>query len=346
LNLKELERIISNEERLRLILSSTTEGWWEWNVNTNQTYHSPHWYEMLGFQPDEFASSFDMWTTLMHPEDRERAIEEQHFYMQREKAWEIHFRMRTVQNDYRWIASKGKVVERDQDGNALLVVGIHLDITEKKKLEQIKQEKEIQEELMKGIIRVSHSSFKLYDFATKKFMYTSSGIYQSLGYTKKEFLELGKDFILNFIHPEDQAAFSDYVEKLRVCQDSQTYELVFRMKAKNQQYHWMMSRDAIFRRDTAQMPTQVIGSVIDITPHKELEDKIEQHLYYLEELSYRNAHDLRGPVATLLGLINVMEFDTQLITAEKMLAYFKRTTIKLDQVIRKMGNEIDQQRNK
>ncbi|MEM1135879.1 MAG: PAS domain-containing protein [Bacteroidota bacterium] len=342
MNEQDLEQIILNEERLQLILGATTEGWWEWNVKTNETYHSPHWYKMLGFDPQQFPSSYDMWYSLMHPEDRDRAVAEQAQCLKYKTAWEISFRMQTVTGNCRWILSKGKVVKYDSDGSPLLVVGVHLDITEQQEFERLKREKEIQEELMAGIIRVAQSSFKVYDFVTKKFIYATDGIYKSLGYEISEFSELCKNFIQNLIHPSDRNMFSDFINKLRASIEKNTYEVEFRLLAKDGKYHWISSRDTVFRRDENGKPTQIIGATIDVTFRKELELQMEENLSYLEKLSYKGSHDLRGPVATLLGLINMMEANISLLHSESTLAYFKRTTQQLDEVIYAFSKEIEE----
>ena len=43
----------TDANRLKLILESMIEGWWEWNVTTNNTFHSPGWYKMLGIEPQD-----------------------------------------------------------------------------------------------------------------------------------------------------------------------------------------------------------------------------------------------------------------------------------------------------
>ena len=333
---------LDNHDRLRLILESTTEGWWEWNVLTNETYHSPQWYSMLGFEPDQFASSFDMWTSLMHPEDRAEAMAKQQASLHADQPWELTFRMRTSDAGYRWITSKARVVKRTETGEPWHVVGIHLDVSQQKELEQLKREQEIQEEMLAGILRVSHSSYKIYDFMARKFQYSHGGIVGQLGYTEAEFEELAQDFIEKLVHADDQQKFTSYLSALRGQDAPQVGEMVFRMRAKSGDYHWITTRDSVFRRDEAGFPTQIIGSAIDISARKELEERIEQHINYLEELSYKNSHELRAPVASLLGLMHLLELELGPDLDHKMLDYFKRTVYKMDEVIRDLNREIDE----
>jgi PAS domain-containing protein len=61
-----------NEERLRMALEGTTDGMWDWNLATGQTYFSPGYYTMLGYEPDEFPPTDESWRQLIHPDDVER----------------------------------------------------------------------------------------------------------------------------------------------------------------------------------------------------------------------------------------------------------------------------------
>ena len=340
MNQQSIEQIIESERRLRLILENTTEGWWEWNVATNDTYLSPRWFKMLGYDPTTYSSSFDLWKSLLHEEDRDKAISLLYTHLEKDDKWELPFRMRTNVGDYIWISSRSRVVERDEHGNALKVVGFHLDITKEKQLEEAKKEQEIKEELIAGIIRVSHSSFKVYDFTSKKFVYTAGGIYKQLGYTQQEFQALCQNFIENLVHPQDVILFKDYIDGLKNDTGKAVHEVVFRVKAKMGTYHWIASRDTIFRRDGQHRPSQIIGSVIDISARKDLEEKLEGHISYLEKLSYQNSHELRGPLATLLGLLNLIETNAEVLDNDKTLEYLRRSALQLDEVIHRFNQEI------
>ncbi|NDY56136.1 EAL domain-containing protein [Desulfovibrio sulfodismutans] len=125
-----------SESRLKLALEAANEGLWDWNVASGEVYFSPGYYRMLGFEPEAVASTVEGWMGLIHPHDVElvKRLEVEHLGRHKEK-YEFEFRMRDGSGDWRWILSKGKVVERDRQGNALRVVGTHSDITARKEME-------------------------------------------------------------------------------------------------------------------------------------------------------------------------------------------------------------------
>ncbi len=131
------ESLRLSEERLRLVLEGTSDGIWDWNIETSEAYFSPRYYTMMGYEPGEFPGSYDSWRQLTHPDDVEpserivrRAIEEQ-------SSFAVEFRFKAKNGEWRWILGRGKVVESDAAGKAVRVAGSHTDITQRKRAEEM-----------------------------------------------------------------------------------------------------------------------------------------------------------------------------------------------------------------
>ena len=125
------------EERLRLALEATSEGLWDWNIQTGENYCSPSYFRMLRLDPAEFEpTTQSCWLSLLHPEDRDRAPREAMEKLSTVGRYELEFRMRTGEGEYRWILSRGTLVERAPDGSPLRAIGTHQDITERKLAER------------------------------------------------------------------------------------------------------------------------------------------------------------------------------------------------------------------
>ncbi|MBK7649856.1 MAG: PAS domain-containing protein [Flammeovirgaceae bacterium] len=120
-------------KRLERILDATTEGWWEWNTETDQTLHGPGWFKMLGLEPIEGEVSNSLWKERIHPDDRVRAVENQQLFLKSDDPWEQEFRMLHQDGRYLWILSRGKVLYRSTDGEALQVGGLNINITAQKR---------------------------------------------------------------------------------------------------------------------------------------------------------------------------------------------------------------------
>ncbi|MBX2975420.1 MAG: PAS domain S-box protein [Ignavibacteriaceae bacterium] len=125
-----------NEERLKLAFEAASDGVWDWNIRTNEVYFSPQWKKMIGYEDDEIQNNFEEWQNKLHPEDMHRVFThiEKHF-SSNSSNYEIEHRLRCKDGKYKWILARGKVLERDESGKPLRMIGTHSDIDERKKNE-------------------------------------------------------------------------------------------------------------------------------------------------------------------------------------------------------------------
>ncbi|MBN2145508.1 MAG: PAS domain S-box protein [Candidatus Aureabacteria bacterium] len=124
------------ETELKRTLDATTEGIWKWNLTTNSISFSPRYYTMLGYEPDEFPATYENWKNLLHPDDLDQALKTAQEYLStKPDQYENEFRLKTKNGAYRWIHARGTVVERDEHRQAVLLIGNHQDITDRKHAE-------------------------------------------------------------------------------------------------------------------------------------------------------------------------------------------------------------------
>jgi len=131
-----LEKLKFSEERFQLALDATRDGLWDWDLKTNTRYLSPSYIKMLGYEPGEFDQyKQSNWLDVFHPEDGDRLVATSRERLEKEGFYEIEFRMRTRDGNYKWILSRGKVVAYDENGRPARAVGTHTDLTTRKQLE-------------------------------------------------------------------------------------------------------------------------------------------------------------------------------------------------------------------
>ncbi len=136
------ESLRRSEERFDLAVRGTEAGIWDWDLRTDEVYFSAHWKSMLGYAEDEVGGHFAEWEARLHPEDRERAAATMRDYLGgRTPDYELEHRLRHKDGSYRWLLARGAMV-RDQEGRPYRMVGSHLDITERKKVDVKLRERE------------------------------------------------------------------------------------------------------------------------------------------------------------------------------------------------------------
>ncbi len=133
-----------SESRWNFALESAGQGVWDYDYRRRDTFYSPMWSRMLGYEPHEISTESDGWLTLVHPHDLPRLLhhEQQHLRGDSEQ-FECEFRMRHKDGRWLWILDRGKVIARDDAGRPLRMIGTHTDVTEYRRLtDALQEEKE------------------------------------------------------------------------------------------------------------------------------------------------------------------------------------------------------------
>jgi diguanylate cyclase (GGDEF)-like protein/hemerythrin-like metal-binding protein/PAS domain S-box-containing protein len=130
------ETLAQNLTLLKMALDGAQEALWEWDLISGKTVFSPEYYTMLGYLPDEFSANQDEWLLRIHPDEREGVMNKiQDELARQQEIYLAEYRMRTKDGRYRWIQGRGKVIAFDADGKPLKMVGINMDIHERKQTE-------------------------------------------------------------------------------------------------------------------------------------------------------------------------------------------------------------------
>jgi PAS domain S-box-containing protein len=144
--------ILHNQERLQLALSATRAGVWDWDLLSGRSTLSPELCGLVGLKLEPFASaSIEDLMAVIHPADHagaRRAIDQ----VRRRQNSVLHteFRVRYSRSEIRWVSlmgrgirdEKGRVV-RDEKGRVVRMIGIGLDITERKLAEEIQRKSKL-----------------------------------------------------------------------------------------------------------------------------------------------------------------------------------------------------------
>jgi PAS domain S-box-containing protein len=130
------EQLRRSEQRYQLVLDATRDGIWDWDLRTGQAYLSPHYYDLIGYRPEDVTPGLEFFKRSMHPDDMERVMASLEAHLRGETpVSELEYRLLTPAGQIKWIAGRGRVVERDGEGAPLRMVGTITDITARKQAE-------------------------------------------------------------------------------------------------------------------------------------------------------------------------------------------------------------------
>jgi PAS domain S-box-containing protein len=169
------------EERLELAPTAADEGVWDWDLTTGRAYLSPQYYRMTGYEPAQVTPDLEFFQKLVHPEDRAVVMDSMNAHLRGEtKMSDIFYRMVRQNGSIRYIRGKGRVIERDGDGNPLRMIGVIADETEIR-------ESEAHSELMAHALSSAFEGLALVDLKGR-FLYTNAVFEAMFGYEPGELI--------------------------------------------------------------------------------------------------------------------------------------------------------------
>jgi len=144
------QELRNSEERLELALQGADLGIWDWNIHEYQAVANQGAAQILGYSLDEIEPSFIFWKSLLHPDDVQRSVERVLNHLRGcTDYYEDEYRARAKSGEWKWILSRGKVTERDGNGNPLRMTGTYLDITDRKNSQlRVAEANELKEKIL------------------------------------------------------------------------------------------------------------------------------------------------------------------------------------------------------
>jgi len=140
-------------ERLERVLRGSTDGWWDWDLESGQVFYSPRCWEMLGYQPDEMPSDTQLWRRLAHPDDIHAATSSfDEAIAHAAQGFSTEIRLRHKAGHYVPVLSRF-MVQCNADGAAVLVSGTNTDLSERKRAEErLRQAAAVFETTREGVV--------------------------------------------------------------------------------------------------------------------------------------------------------------------------------------------------
>ncbi len=141
--LEQTERTLRvNVERNILATSAAKVGVWDWNIKTGDFYLDPNIKAILGYTDDEIPNDVEIWVKYVHPEDSKAVMEAAQACLDgKNPEYIFEHRMLHKDGSIRWILVRGKAI-RDENDNAVRLIGTDADITDRKQVEEALRESE------------------------------------------------------------------------------------------------------------------------------------------------------------------------------------------------------------
>ena len=149
-----VEALLKSRSQLLRVIEGSDQGFWDWNLQSNAFTVSDRFFAMLGYDKGEIDVSPESWSAYIPAEDLQKAHEsiERHISGQ-SAAHEVEVRCRAKSGEWRWILTRGRIVEWSADGAPEIMSGSFTDITERKRAEiTLRQAATVFENTQEGVI--------------------------------------------------------------------------------------------------------------------------------------------------------------------------------------------------
>ena len=308
-----------SENRHRSYIELTGQIAWVTNANGEVVEDIPYFRHFTGLSYEQVKGSG--WASALHPDDIAKTLKVWNDAVSSKSSYETEYRLKRHDKVYRDLLAKGSPVF-DKNGEIMEWVGVCIDITERKQIEEsIKSNEKRFRELIESLpqlfwtCRVDGPC----DYLSKQWVdYTGIPEEEQLGYRWLEQL-----------HPEDRdKTVSDWMEKVKT---GESFDIEFRIRRNDGVYHWFKTR-AVPMHDADGKIIKWFGSNTDFHEIKKAEEQLRNFNKDLEQKVDERTKELQRSKILLdetgrLAKVGGWEIDLKANTL-----YWSETTYKIHEI--------------
>ncbi len=260
------ESLYKSELRLKLAQVSAGAGLWDWDLLSGKLEWSDELYCLFGLDSKKPQATFDIWRSVIHPEDTQKAEERIQNAINNRIPLTNEYRVILPSGEIRWINALGSTTY-DDTGKPIRMTGICLDITERKRNEEIIKENEAR---LKHAQEIAHLGSWELDLITNHLSW-SDEVFRIFGLQSQEFPVTYERF-LERVHPEDRAIVdSTYTNSIREGKNS--YDIEHRILRKNGEIRFVHEKCEHVRNDSGDI-IRSVGMIHDITDARKAQTEL------------------------------------------------------------------------
>lgn len=258
----------SSEARLETAIWGAKIGLWEMDFQTDHTRWHNDWCESMDLPPCEGNDHVSRWDSNIHPDDVALAASRFSAHVSgKSDHYDAEYRIRTAVGEWRWIFERGRVVERAPDGRALRMVGVCMDIEDRRAAEQgaIEMQNRLESALQ-------HAKGAVWEHDIENGIVNSHEMYrqllgvESLPITPAERHALWR----SRMHPADAVRVAE-VEARVGSGELDAFENEYRLQSASGEWRWILDRGHVVSRLADGTPARMAGFIMDATERVEMQ---------------------------------------------------------------------------
>jgi PAS domain S-box-containing protein len=300
------EKLRINEERWQFVIEGSGDGVWDWRPLEKKTFYSKRWLEMLGYKPEEFTDSDNEWSSRIHPDDIAFTFAEISQNLSGQTDFFDHeYRFKNKEGNYLWILNRGKVVERNTNGEAIRVVGSHTDITKLKKTEDLIK---LNETRLSLAVKAGGIGIWDWDIVCDKLSWDDQ-MFVLYGLNKNDFTNAYEAWV-NGVYEADKQRGEEEIQM--ALKGEKDFKTEFRVQCLDGTIRHIKALGTVIR-DNEGNAIRMIGTNWDITAEKEALAQItareaaEKANQAKSEFLANMSHEIRTPLNSVIGFTDLLK---------------------------------------
>jgi PAS domain S-box-containing protein len=253
----------NHQEVLKLVHQVGRIGHWEWNSLTDENNWSPEIEALYGLPPGGFEGGYQGWAKLLHPDDLPKAEEDVRRALETGKYF-TEFRVIWPDGSVHWLEARA-IVFKDGHGKPVRIVGVNMDITERKRQEEALRAGEQRWRTMAEAL----PNLVWTDLPDGRCDWLSSQWGKYTGIPEQELL--GLRWLDTVIHPDDRERTLACWQA--ACADEADYDLEYRIRRYDGEYHWFKTRGVPVRNEQGKI-VYWFGTCTDIEDTKRIGERL------------------------------------------------------------------------
>jgi PAS domain S-box-containing protein len=312
-------------ERYETVAKATQDVIYDYDiVNDNLTFHTDAT-ELIKCFPYDIGNDIKWWRSLLHPEDIPAVLESQHKAITNlETNWRCEYRM-LCDGEYRYVYSQGYYIYND-DRQAVRLIGAVKDIDDLKRVNE-------ENKRLAGIITRINNMVVVMD-TDHRINWVNKAFEDYTGYTYEEVKgNYPKEFL-----GDDRISKDTLQEVYDRKKRLETFAVDVKHYLKNGSIQWVNAEyTPLF--DNCGKHTGYIAVHKNITERKEKEEKIYKQNKILQEISWLSSHEIRKPVASILGLAYLAK-NADSVEKDEIVAMIETCAEELDVIVHTINDKI------
>lgn len=306
----ELEKESFNSEiRYNKLLQSIPMTIYEGNKNWETISVNPYIENITGYTEEEFMNQEIKWSDLIHPEDKDEIIKESSKITEQQGTIIQVYRIIKKNGSISWVEDKKS--SKFKDNKFISLHGIIQDISERKHMTKLLHEREAQ--LLKAQ-EIAHMGFLDWNLKTDDIFLSDQVIKMFKLDPLKNWVT--PELLTKVSHPDDINYIQENLEL--AIEGAIEYDIDHRIILPDGNFIWVHSQ-AELTFDENGNPERLLGTVIDITERKRLEEEkvLSQKFESLGLIAGGIAHDFNNILVSMLGNIELIQYDHKLDKNQK-----------------------------